>query len=311
MNYFYKPSRYLLIAISAITLNCTDDSNESDVTTTSTTGKETETTVGVEDKDITQETVNNPNSNTSNNPTVVEENPIVVDNTNTTETIVDNQPNDNTNNQPMVRVLTAQEAAQLDFATFTIFDKTKRSPRTNLRKWTMSVNLFLSGDFGNKEIGFINDFSVELGDISNNIDLNIVSTKDQSNVEVYFATQEKFLRERPNFIEGYRPSSPTIRGRAQAYFSESTNIINRGLVWIDPSAKSLNSVVKHELLHLLGFGHTLESNSIMKSIPNVDPTLSNDDVFAVHTLYNDLIEANFLETELRNTVENNIESFFE
>lgn len=311
MNYFHKPSYYLLVALSVITLNCSDDSNESDLSTSPTAEKETETTIIVEDNDITKETVNNPISDTSNDPTVVNENPTEVVDSNPIETTEENQPNNNTNNQPMVRVLTAQEAAQLDFAAFTIFDKTKRSPRTNVRKWATPVNLFLSGDFSNKEIGFINDFAVELAGISINIDLNIVSSKDQSNVEVYFATQEKFLRERPNFIEGYRPSSPTVRGRANIKFKSSTNIIFSGLVWIDPSAKNLNSIVKHELLHLLGFSHTLESNSIMQSSPNVDPTLSNDDEFAIHTLYNDLIQANFLETEVRSTVENNIESFFE
>lgn len=248
-------------------------------------------------------TNNNNNNNTPDNSTNTPDNNTNNPNDNTTNT-----PNDSTNN-PEVRVLTEAEMAKLDFATISIFDKTEAN-YTRARKWTKPVKLFLSGAFGNDEINFINDFAKELASISSEIDLSIVDNVRDSNVEMYIATKQQYADEGRNFLGGRAPGFSEA-GRANISWGIPSYEINGTKIWADPSQRSYDTVIKHEILHILGIGHNNTRDSVMNPTPSPDPTLSENDIFAIKTLYSGLIKASTLEEGVRDIVENNIEEFFE
>lgn len=343
---FFKIKFYASLGFLLFLANCTSDSNELESTPSNNNEIINEETVIInekediteemdmspdnvvintndDDKEVTQEPDNNNDTEVvnneevdNNNDTEVVNNDEVVTNNDDTEVVNNDEVtnNDNTNenttepNEP--RILTQAERQQLNFATTSIFDKTSSSPNVNAKKWNTTVNLFLSGSFGNSEITFINNFANELADISPNIDLNIVSSLNQSNVEMYFATRQQYINDRPNFIQNYTPRGSAV-GRANTSFRIPSFLITGRKIWADPSSRNFNSVIKHEILHILGFDHTDSPDSILFPTPNNDPTLSEDDVFTISTLYNNLINASFVESEIINTVENNIEEFFE
>lgn len=283
-------------------VNCTSDSDELE---TDTTGNEntSDEQVVINEKPDTTEEILTPSDDSS---TIDQNNNDQPQN----EETINDQPNEDSELSDEPRVLTEAETQQLNFAVTSIFDKTSSSPNSNAKKWNTAVNLFLSGDFDDSVVDFINNFSVELANISSNIDLNIVSSIGDSNVEMYFATREDYINDRPNFIQNYTPSGNAV-GRANTSFRIPSFLINGRKIWADPSSRNFDSVIKHEILHILGFDHTDSPDSILFPTPSNDPNLSNDDVFTISTLYNNLINASFIESEIINTVEDNIEEFFE
>ena len=325
---FPKITLFFSLAFLLFLTNCTSDSNELDTNPNENGENNNEQIIVNEKPDITEEMTIMPDDeettpvvivdNEETTPVVIVDNeettPVVTeDNENTTE---DPQTNEETNDVPETtennepRVLTQSEIAQLNFAITSIFDKTSSSPNRNAKKWNMAVNLLLSGAFGNEEVNFINDFANELAEISPNIDLNIVSESNQANVEVYFATREQYINERPNFINNYTPRGSAV-GRANTTFRIPSYLINGRKIWIDPSSRNFYTVIKHEILHILGFDHTDSNDSVLFPTPSNDPTLSKDDIFTIGALYNNLINASSVESEIKSTVENNIEEFFE
>lgn len=293
-----KTNFFLIALASILFIGCSSDSNELDPEAGNSENATPEEVIIVSDEgDVTEEMVMSPS----------EEQPMeqVTPTDENTDSVEEEEP---VSNEP--RVLSQEEQEQLDFATTSIFDKTSNDPNSNAKKWNSSINLFLSGDFSSDEINFINDFASELNTISANINMSIVGTFEQSNVEIYFATSEEYISDRPNFINGYTPSGSAV-GRANTRFRIPTFFITGNKIWVDTSARNFNSVIRHEILHILGLDHTDDPESILFGTPNTDPTLTEDDIFTIETLYNNLVEASFTENEITNTVEENIEEFFD
>jgi len=300
-----KTNFLLALFCSFLIINCSSDTDEFESPSENTNQSDDPEIIIIENEDTTEEMIMTPEEEEA---VVVEEVVTPNDNEENTEPIVIIEE-ENTVNEPDNRVLTASELAQLNFATTSIFDKTSSSPNENAKKWNTSINLFLSGAFGTDEVDFINDFAAELAAISSNIDLNIVSTLNESNVEVYFATREAYITDRPNFIRNYTPRGTAV-GRANTSFRIPSFFITGTKIWIDPSSFNFNSVIKHEILHILGLDHTDEPDSILFPTPRATPELSENDIFTLNVLYNSLIQASSVENEIITTVENNIEEFY-
>jgi len=134
----------------------------------------------------------------------------------------------------------------------------------------------------------------------------LVSTVGESNVQIYFATIENYINDRPNFINGF---SPTGNLGGFTTFGFSNDIISIGRIWVNSATNNKISIIKHEIMHLLGFNHIEEELSIFYFTPTA-PLLTAEDVFITKTLYNSLIEPGFTENQVESTVNENIGSFF-
>ncbi len=287
-----KINFFLTAFCLTVLIGCSSDSNELDPTVENNNDDNTEEVIIVANEDTTEEIVMS--SEDIENGNIEEEE----------EEEEEEIPSNNGSG-----VLSQEEQLQLDFATTSIFDRTSNNPNSNAKKWNSTINLFLSGDFSNSEINFINEFSEELNTISSAIDMNIVPSFEESNVEIYFATTQEYISNRPNFIEGFTPNGSSV-GRANTRFRIPSFFITGNKIWVDTSALNFNSVIRHEILHILGLDHTEDPESILFGTPNTDFELTDNDIFTIQTLYNPLIQASFTQNQVTTSVENNREEFF-
>jgi len=205
------------------------------------------------------------------------------------------------------KMLTTEQLKMIDFFEFSVFNETNDSRTTsNIIKWNSEVKVFLSGGFTNEDISFINTFFTQLKNISGNINIRLVNTINDSNVEIFFASAQDYINNRPNYIDGFTPTRGVVGFASFAFFN---NLIRGAKIWVDRSTFNKNAIIKHEVLHALGFNHTEERQSIFYFAPSAS-TLSNNDIFTIKTLHNSLISPGLTKTQIEPTISNNIDSFF-
>jgi len=202
--------------------------------------------------------------------------------------------------------LTAEQQLLIDSFNFSVFDKITNSPETQLQKWNSEIRVFISGNFTNEDNTTVLSFFSRLKEISGNLNLRLVQNINDSNVEIYFATIENYINNRPGYINGF---SPTGNLGGFTTFSFSNNTIGGGKIWVNSSTNNKTSIIKHEIMHLLGFNHIEDELSVFYFAP-IAPLLTTQDVFITKTLYNSLIQPGFTETQVGSAIDENIESFF-
>lgn len=197
----------------------------------------------------------------------------------------------------------------IDVFKFLAFKQERKSPNKYINKWDDEIRFFISGDFNSNDINVIEEFIEKLQSIVSELKLKIVSSKEASNVEIYFSSIEAYKRDRPNYIKDYTPTDKNS-GRSKVFFTSRKNI-TRSNVWVRKNNGIARvSTIKHEILHTLGLGHSKDQKSILFTPSKVE-SLSADDIFVVKTLYNPLILSKQKESEVDQVLRNNRKSFFE
>ncbi|WP_010182598.1 DUF2927 domain-containing protein [Aquimarina agarilytica] len=198
----------------------------------------------------------------------------------------------------------------IDVFKFLAFKQERKSPNKYISKWNDEISFFLSGDFKVNDVKLIEEFLNELTGFSSELKLKLVSSIDASNVEVYFSSIDDYKNDRPNYIENFIPNEKGS-GIASTFSDGKAKSITKGKIWLRVNNGVVRkSTVKHEILHILGLGHSKDENSVLFT-PSRAESLSADDIFVIKTLYNPLILPKQTESEVDQVLRNNRKSFFE
>ena len=182
----------------------------------------------------------------------------------------------------------------VEYFKYMALNKNRDIPLTTTIKWTGEMKIFLSGNFTqvDKETisGFINSINALTTD---EFYVSLVSSIEESNVEIYFETFEGLQINKPDFIDNPKES---FSGLASPTFSSSNKNILSANIWINTASYNMTTLM-HEILHVIGFGHSDEASSILFPSSLVTE-LSDHDKFIIKMLYHPLMKPNYTEEQI-------------
>ncbi len=192
----------------------------------------------------------------------------------------------------------AEKKRLTDLFVFMAFRKSNNSPNTTIKKWNGDMKVIVTGSPTASDRTLVKNFLVTLNELAtDNFNAYLVDNLSEATAEVYFGSYDEVRRERSNFELTPKRNN---RGGSHATNGGTSKIIKKGEVWINTETYR-QSTIKHEILHIIGFGHSKDENSIMHS-PSRFLELSADDEFMIKTLYNPSIKAKFSESQTRSAV---------
>ncbi len=192
----------------------------------------------------------------------------------------------------------AEKKRLTDLFVFMAFRKSNNSPNTTIKKWNGDMKVIVTGSPTASDRTLVKNFLVTLNELAtDNFNAYLVDDLSEATAEVYFGSYDEVRRERSNFELTPKRNN---RGGSHATNGGTSKIIKKGEVWINTETYR-QSTIKHEILHIIGFGHSKDENSIMHS-PSRFLELSADDEFMIKTLYNPSIKAKFSESQTRSAV---------
>ncbi|WP_316557082.1 DUF2927 domain-containing protein [Methanimicrococcus hongohii] len=150
-----------------------------------------------------------------------------------------------------------------------------------LEKWTIPIRIKYEGDPTKEDIDVLNQIIKDFNKINGFPGMKIVN-KDE-NVLLIYAPKEAL----PEIQQKYNLTNLTIDKGVCQRFSENGEITQAIIVIesdIDQNTK--NSVVLHEIFHMIGFyGHSYDNASIINHIGEPIPKLSAVDTLSFRMLY--------------------------
>lgn len=176
--------------------------------------------------------------------------------------------------------------------------KSNSTPDLSNRKWKSTLNIFVSGDYTINDEEVIEGFISELNGLNTEgLELNRVSSLEEANVEIWVATFDDLTNNRPDFAAN---AVSTNRGYAYMQKYTGSKEIFKSSIWLNKSSYEV-STIKHEMFHILGFGHSLDVTSLLHS-PSRSEILSDDDVFVIEALYSKEMNSNSNEEQIEESL---------
>lgn len=187
----------------------------------------------------------------------------------------------------------------LELANYVIFDKGDTVPNVKVRKWKTVINIYLTGDYTAEEVLVVDDFIEQLNGLNvPNLQLNRVDSLEASNVEIWFASVYELINIRPSFAPFINDPATTFTGVARPSFFSSSAEIFKGTIWVKSGRDNSGGTIMHEIVHMLGFGHSDDEESLIFPKNNMDKNLSPDDTFLIKAMYSEYIQSGLNEEEL-------------
>jgi hypothetical protein len=169
-------------------------------------------------------------------------------------------------------------------------------------RWQMELNIFLDGDFSQD---YLNEVTNELKEINklfgNGVSCKLVTTLEDSNVHLIYGSSQVIENKWVDMYNLIRDRS--FSGYALYNFDADYHIFT-GRIWISTPNMSL---FRHELGHILGFGHSSAENCGRESRSFMCSGLSENfitfDRAIVKTLYRPEIKVGKTFQELKPIIE--------
>jgi hypothetical protein len=151
----------------------------------------------------------------------------------------------------------------------------------NGEKWENDIKIFLYGDYTYHDSLTVVKTIIEFNNLLESIEVELVNNIDSSNTVIYFTTDN-------DFIDLFKWSEKDVRNcTGITYTNHVGRKITKCRVHIDiiecEKHKCTPITTRHEMFHILGFGHIEnEKNTILKS-RNIDFT--DKDIEMITLLY--------------------------
>ena len=224
--------------------------------------------------------------------------------------IVNDDETDGTDDDGESVELTSEQKRLVEEFNYRAFNKSRRSPNEFIRKWKVDMKILLSGSLTNNQREIIKSFIDQLNGINSKYNIELTSSNSDFNTEIYTSSAKDYIKDRPNFIPGFKPEGAYPSGSSNVLYEVASKKIYSSLIWIENPNDFFVRDVKREILFSLGLGATEDSTSIIYSFFNEVSTLTADDIFVIRTLCNPLIEPGFNESQVYSVIQKNITSFF-